>query len=98
MEGAPPPDPGGGSVVSALVYSIRELVVGGAEPLDAHEEDEEVVQARASTSTIMIRFGWTCPEQAMHYQRADADSDAIVRLDACRHDRASPGVDTSGGG
>ena len=35
-------------------------------------------QAGASTSAIMIRFGWTRPEQAMHYQRADADYERMI--------------------
>ena len=35
-------------------------------------------QAGASTAAIMRRYGWSRPEQAMHYQRADADYERDV--------------------
>lgn len=35
-------------------------------------------QAGASTAALMHRYGWTKPEQAMHYQRADADYERSI--------------------
>lgn len=35
-------------------------------------------QAGASTSSLMQRYGWRKPEQAMHYQRADSDYERTV--------------------
>ena len=52
-------------------------------------------QAGASTAAIMRRYGWSKPEQAMHYQRADSDYeremlDRMARISA-------PDAETWGG-